>query len=144
MSFIFFQVPCCYNFRKKNVFKVTYVHGKTRACVKAMSELPHCEQLFHPTQLLHLVMLIIRDSTEMKFNWIWVKWEIELLDPFKHFCLEHPPTKAFCLLGSARLLAYWFHNVPPQKLNLFLDIVQNHVSGDQLAASAESKSLYIL
>lgn len=99
------------------------------------------------TQLHWLVSATgsIQDSIEMKFNWPWVRWEVGLSGPFKHFCLEHSSTKElFCSFGSARLLSYWFHNVPPQALILFLDIAQNHVSGGQPALNEEAKSLCIL
>lgn len=137
MSFIFFQVPCCYNFRRKCVWGHLVFMAKQEHVTKKMSELHYGEQQFHP--------FMIQDSIEMKFNWPWVRWEVGLSGPFKHFCLEHSSTKElFCSFGSARLLSYWFHNVPPQALILFLDIAQNHVSGGQPALNEEAKSLCIL
>lgn len=111
--------------------------AKQEHVTEKMSELHYGEQQFHP--------FMIQDSIEMKFNCPWVRWEVELSGPFKHFCLEHSSTKElFCSFGSARLLSYWFHNVPPQALILFLDIAQNHVSGGQPALNEEAKSLCIL
>lgn len=89
--------------------------------------------------------LIAWDSTEMKFKQIGVKWEMELSGLFKYFYLAHSSTiKASCSLGSARLLLYWFHNVPlPPVLNLCLAFAQKYAPGDQLVANDGPKDLYI-
>lgn len=89
--------------------------------------------------------LIAWDSIEMKFKQIGVKWEMELSGLFKYFYLAHSSTiKASCSLGSARLLSYWFHNVPlPPALNLCLAFAQKHAPGDQLVANNGPKDLCI-
>lgn len=101
---------------------------------KEMTEPSYSKQQFYPIMI-----------QEIKFNWPWVNWEVEFSGSFKLFCLENPPTKkTFLLTGINKDLSYWFHNVFPQILNLFLDIVQNEVSRDQLAANEKSKTLCIL